>query len=126
MTPSPDADRVLLLHIQECLQRVDEYTQGDKSTFFASRLVQDAVVRNLQTLAESTQRLSDTAKEAEPTVPWAEIAGFRNVLTHGYMGLDLNVVWTVIAMDLPGLRVAVEARLMALGETDSARDGAEK
>ncbi|WP_418219888.1 DUF86 domain-containing protein [Candidatus Thiodictyon syntrophicum] len=88
MKPARDADRVLLAHIRECIERIVEYTGGDRSIFIASRLVQDAVVRNLQTLAESTQRLSDSLKTAEPGVPWRAIAGFRNVLTHGYLGPD--------------------------------------
>lgn len=62
MKRGPASDRVLLLHIHECLRRIAEYTQASRSTFFETPLVQDAVVRNLQTLAESTQRLSETAK----------------------------------------------------------------
>jgi len=47
-------------------------------------------MRNLQTMAESTQRLSDAAKEAHPEVDWYKISGFRNVLVHGYLGVDLE------------------------------------
>ena len=54
MTPGPEADRVLLDHIRECLQRIHEYTGTDRERFDASRLVQDAVIRNLQTLTESS------------------------------------------------------------------------
>ena len=110
MTPQEAADRVLLSHIEECIARIQEYTDGDHATFIGSRLVQDAVIRNLQTLAESTQRLSDVLKAGEPDIPWRDIAGFRNVLTHGYLGLDTRLVWSVIEQDLPGLAQAV-ARL---------------
>ena len=112
MKPARDADRVLLAHIRECIERIVEYTGGDRSIFIASRLVQDAGVRNLQTLAESTQRLSDSLKTAEPGVPWRAIAGFRNVLTHGYLGLDPEAVWSVVEQDLPGLDQAI-ARLQS-------------
>lgn len=54
MTPGPEADRVLLAHMRECLRRIQEYTAAERPRFEASRLVQDAVVRNLQTLAESS------------------------------------------------------------------------
>ena len=102
------SDPVLLSHILECINRVQEYTGGDRATFFESRLVQDAVIRNLQTLAKSTQRLSEPLKATEANVPWREIAGFRNVLTHAYLGLDPEVVWSVVEQDLPGLAQAVE------------------
>ena len=83
MTPDTHSDRVLLEHIRECIKRIEGYTDEGQSTFHESLLVQDAVVRNLQTLAESTQRLSDSIKLTEPDVPWRAIRDFRNVLTHG-------------------------------------------
>ena len=108
MKPSGEADRVLLDHIRECIGRIEEYTGGERSVFFESHLVQDAVVRNLQTLAESTQRLSRTLKDTEQSVPWRAIAGFRNVLVHGYLGIDLEAVWSVVEKDLPELSSAFE------------------
>ena len=63
-------DRLYLIHISEYIERIEDYIgEGNKAEFLASSLVQDAVLRNLQTLAESTQRLSDTLKEAHPNVP---------------------------------------------------------
>ena len=57
-------DRLYLIHIKECIERIESYMQGKrKQDFLDSELLQDAVVRNLQVLAESTQRLSDVAKE---------------------------------------------------------------
>ena len=70
--------------------------------------MQDAVIRNLQTLAESSQRLSSEIKSTEPQIPWRELAGFRNVIVHGYLGVDLGAVWLVVAQDLPALSVAVK------------------
>jgi uncharacterized protein with HEPN domain len=114
MTPALEADRALLLHIADCIARILEYTAGDQATFMDSRLVQDAVIRNLQTMAESTQRLSDALKSTEPDIPWRDIAGFRNVLTHGYLSLDLQPVWIVIEQDLPGLAQAIARMRQAL------------
>ena len=50
MTPGPEADRVLLSHMGECLERIQEFTNGERARFDTSRLVQDAVIRNLQML----------------------------------------------------------------------------
>lgn len=86
MIAGPDADRVLLAHMRECIERVREYTAGDRTRFESSRLIQDAVIRNLQTLTESSQRSSAGIKATEPQVPWRELSGFRNVISHGYLG----------------------------------------
>ena len=71
--------------------------------------LQDAVVRNLQIMAESSQRLSDEEKSKHPAIPWRDIAGFRNILVHDYLGLDLDIIWSVVEQDLPSLRDALKA-----------------
>jgi uncharacterized protein with HEPN domain len=101
--------------MRECLDRIFDYTQADRARFDASRLVQDAVIRNLQTLAESSQRLSSGIKSTEPQIPWRELSGFRNVIVHGYLGVDLGAVWLVVEQDLPALTEAVNRMVTHLG-----------
>lgn len=115
MNPGLEADRVLLAHMRDCLGRIAEYTNAERTRFDASRLVQDAVIRNLQTLAESSQRLSSEIKATEPHIPWRELAGFRNVIVHGYLGVDLGAVWLVVEQDLPALTKAVNCMAAHLG-----------
>ena len=98
------ADQVYLNHMLECIARVFEYCEGGEAIFKQSRLIQDAVIRNLQTMAESSQRLSEATKALAPDVPWRAISGFRNIIVHDYLGIDLDMVWQVVATDLPGLR----------------------
>lgn len=107
MTQATTNDLALLEHILDCIERIREYTASSRPAFFESSMVQDAVMRNLQTLAESTQRLSQAAKDAEPAVPWRSVSGFRNVLAHGYLSVDLVVVWSVVEQDLPALEEAI-------------------
>ena len=118
MSPGPEADRVLLAHMRDCLGRILEYANAERARFDASRLVQDAVIRNLQTLAESSQRLSSEIKGTEPQIPWRELAGFRNVIVHGYLGVDLTAVWLVVEQDLPALTQAVNRMAAHLGPQD--------
>jgi uncharacterized protein with HEPN domain len=56
-------DRLYLIHIQEAIERIEEYTQEGEEFFLEDRKTQDAVLRNLHTLAESSQRVSDSLKE---------------------------------------------------------------
>jgi len=73
-------DRLYLIHIKECIERVIMYTEEGKDFFFADTKTQDAVMRNLQILAESTQHLYDSLKERHPEVDWRNISGFRKKL----------------------------------------------
>jgi uncharacterized protein with HEPN domain len=105
-------DKLYLIHIAECIERIESYVERmDAGAFTNSTMVQDAVLRNLQTMAESTQRLSDEAKESQPQIDWYKIAGFRNILVHDYLGIDIDTVWNIIEKELPALKGAIRVMM---------------
>jgi uncharacterized protein with HEPN domain len=105
-------DKLYLIHIAESIQKIELYIAGlDFSTFMEQTLVQDAVLRNLQVLAESTQRLSVDFKSQHPEIEWYKIAGLRNILVHDYLGIDLETVWAVAAGSLLDLKTAIQCGL---------------
>ena len=59
-------DRVYLEHILRCIARIEEYSAAGRIHFFSSPIAQDATLRNLQTMAESTQHLSARLKARHP------------------------------------------------------------
>ncbi len=61
-------DAVYLQHILECIARIEEYTKGGHVEFTTSTLIQDGVVRNLQTLGQSVLKLSEPFKST-PALP---------------------------------------------------------
>lgn len=109
-------DRVYLRHVLRCISRIDEYISSSPGALASSHLVQDAVLRNLQTMAESTQRLSPDLKARRPEVDWAALAGLRNILVHAYLGVDLDQIQRAVERDMPGLKTACEALLATLRE----------
>ena len=104
-------DTVYLQHVLECIRRIEENTASGREQFMASHTRQDAVLRNLQTMAESTQRLSDPLKQKHPEVDWRRIVAFRNVLVHNYLGIDMDIIWEIIGRDIPPLKQAVGSML---------------
>lgn len=107
-------DRIYLKHILRCIARIEEYTAGGRESFFSSHLIQDGVIRNLQTLAESSQQLSDRVKASQSSADWKGLAGFRNVLVHDYLGVDLELVYRAVEQDVPQLKLACETALQGL------------
>jgi uncharacterized protein with HEPN domain len=97
-------DKLYLIHMQECIQRIEKYTAGGQVEFMQQDLIQDAVIRNLQVLAESSQHVSDERKLSHPEVDWFALSGFRNVLVHDYLAVDVERVWNIITNDLPSLK----------------------
>ncbi len=108
-------DRLYLIHIAECLSRVQQYTATGKQVFLKETLVQDAVIRNLQILSESTQRLSSELKTKYGDVDWRGMAAFRNLLVHNYFGINLERVWQIIEQGVPTLQLKINAILAELG-----------
>ncbi len=107
-------DRLYLIHILEAIERVEEYTRDGEETFLEDHKTQDAVLRNLHTLAESTQRISDTLKAHHTEVEWRILSAFRNVVVHDYLGISLDRIWDTIENDLPALKKNIAAILKAL------------
>jgi len=105
-------DKLYLIHISECIERIEQYLPDrSKQIFLSSTLIQDAILRNLQTMAESTQRLSDSLKAKYPEINWHKISGFRNLLVHDYLGVDAERVWKIIELELPALKQTIAAML---------------
>ena len=100
-------DALYLQHIHECIDRIEQYTTNGRQAFFESSLIQDAVIRNLQTLGQSVLKLSDSLKAAHPAVDWRSIVGLRNVLVHDYLGINVARVWEIVERDLPSLKAQV-------------------
>ena len=82
-----------LRHIRDALLAVHEYTTEGRTGFFASKMIQDAVLRNLEVIGEAVKGLDDDVTNRAQDIPWRRIAGMRDVLIHHYFGVDLQVVW---------------------------------
>jgi uncharacterized protein with HEPN domain len=65
-------------------------------------------------MSEATQQLSDAIKATQPHIPWRQIAAFRNIVVHNYLGLDLYQIWTTIENDIPPLKLAAQEMLVTL------------
>lgn len=74
-------------------------------------MIQDAVIRNFEIIGEATKKLTMELRDSNPGIPWRRISGFRDVLIHDYMGVDVEEVWNVIKDNLPGLKQKVQELL---------------
>ena len=104
-------DSVYLRHIRDAISDIQTYTSIDRVTFLSDRMRQDAVIRKLEIIGEAVKKLSDRTKTLAPDIPWKQIAGMRDRLTHDYLGVDLVLVWTTAEQELPKLKTAIDTLL---------------
>lgn len=107
------ADRGYLDHILDAIQKIERSAHSGRVAFEADEDAYDAGLRRLQTIAESTQKLSPELMARHPKVPWSQIGGFRNRIVHAYMDVDPELVWRVIEGDLGLLKQMAEQELSA-------------
>ena len=97
-------DRLYLGHILEAADRIVSYGERGEKAFRRDRMIQDAIVRNLQVMGEAAKKVSPETRLAHPDVPWKDVAGMRDRVVHDYFGVSLDIVWDVVSNHVPPLR----------------------
>lgn len=91
-------------------EKVLAYTEGfDQAKFEASGLTYDATVRNLELLGEAATHVPPAIRNAHGAVPWRQLIATRNRLIHGYLGIDNDILWSIIQGDIPALLPTLRA-----------------
>lgn len=75
----------------------------NKARFEADGLTYDATVRNLELLGEAALHIPPEVREKYPEIPWRQVVATRNRLIHGYLGIDNDILWSIVEQDIPSL-----------------------
>jgi uncharacterized protein with HEPN domain len=103
--------RLYLIHIKECIDKIEQYTKEGESLFSKDPKTQDAVIRNFEIIGEAVKHLSEDTRQNVSQIPWRQFAGFRDVLIHQYDAIDISEVWLTVINDIPVLKEAVRLLL---------------
>jgi len=76
----------------------------------------NAVLRSIEIIGEAAKHVPDSMRGRYPEIPWKEMAGMRDKVTHTYFNVDLETVWVVVKERIPILRPVIE-RIAAELET---------
>jgi uncharacterized protein with HEPN domain len=102
---------IYLVHALDCADFVaTQLASCDKQQFMGNRLLQDAILRNLEVIGQACKDYGiERLESTHPHIRWRRIAGFRNQLAHEY--LDLELVWGILSEQLGPLRLAITEHL---------------
>lgn len=112
MSDAGKTDREWYFYIDDMIgfaEKVLAYTEGmDQQDFTASGITYDAVLRNLELIGEAATRIPEQVRQAHPEISWRMIIATRNRLIHAYLGIDDDIIWSIIRDDVPQLLVALK------------------
>ena len=101
--------------IMEAIEKAEEFVGSMcLEEFVADEKTHYAVLRALTIIGEATKRIPRTLRSHYPDVPWSQMAGMRDKVTHDYFGVNLSRVYQTIRQDLPPLKAAVSRILTDL------------
>jgi uncharacterized protein with HEPN domain len=61
------------------------------------------------------QRLRDATSRSAPEVPWASVAGLRDLIAHEYFRIEMSRIIEVVERDIPKLSEAIDCLLIHAG-----------
>ena len=74
-----------------------------KKEFIESRLNYDATIRNIELIGEAATHVPDDVRKRYAQIPWRQVVAARNQMIHGYLGVDIDMLWSIIQEDVPEL-----------------------
>lgn len=112
--------REFRLRVQDILSEitiVEEITTGlNFEAFTQNQQALRAVLYSLAVIGEAVASAIAYLEATDPTLPWHQIRGMRNVVIHEYFQVDLEIIWETIQTDLPILKASLQRILNELEE----------
>ncbi|NHI92984.1 MAG: DUF86 domain-containing protein [Candidatus Lokiarchaeota archaeon] len=88
------------------IENIFEFTLNMSfNEFHKNKLVQHAVIRNLEIIGEAVKKIPDQIKEKnKEKIDWRAISGLRDILIHKYFEVNLQLLWDIIENKLLDLK----------------------
>lgn len=116
---SSDRRRQRLLDILENVGRIRTFVDGiDRERFLADTLIQDAVERCLERIAEAARKIGDAYDTSYPDAGLKALRQFSSVLRHDYDAIHPDLIWGTVARRLDALQRMAEDALRCLAPDD--------
>lgn len=112
-----------LYHILDETTYLVSRSQGlNKDEFVRDETLKRAFVHSLEIIGEATKNVSMEFRQRYSHIDWRAMAGMRDLLIHGYFGIDYDIVWDVVTNKVPVLRRQIQQVVQSEGDTAGYHD----
>ncbi|MDR2519737.1 MAG: DUF86 domain-containing protein [Eubacteriaceae bacterium] len=71
---------------------------------------------SLHQIGELVGRLPKAFWELHPDVPWRGIRQTRNIISHEYIQIDLNIIWQTVIQSIPDFSKEIEDSMHSIAD----------
>ena len=76
--------------------------------FMKNEMLKRAIGMTLINIGELVKNLTVDFRLSHNSVPWKDIAGFRDIAAHKYGTLDMKIVYNTVKFDITDLKLKIE------------------
>ena len=111
--------KLYLNDILEAIEKIEKYTKGlNFEDFSKNTMITDAVVRNFEIIGEAAKQIPPEIKKKQDQIPWKEMAGMRDKLSHDYSGVNIEILWKTAKKRVPTLKHLIAELLRTADEIE--------
>lgn len=104
-----------LKDLLDAMDKAQDFATGlDYETFKDDDKTLFAVVRALEIVGEAVKHIPDSVRKENPSIPWKDMAGMRDILIHDYFGVDSQTIWLTVTGKIPQIKPLIEKMLEEL------------
>lgn len=111
--------KLFLKDIINAMDAIERFVEGMK----LDDLVKDdktssAVIRKFEIIGEAVRNIPDWLREKYPQIQWRRMVGMRDRLIHGYFGIDYELIWEAIKIEIPNVRPELQKILREMDKEE--------
>ena len=95
-------------HILDAINDVEESVKNiSREKFERTKDIKDANIRRIEIIGEAVKNISNNTKEKYKEIEWNKIIGTRDKMIHHYFGVDLDIIWNIVKINIPNLKIKI-------------------
>ena len=95
------SDQAHINHICDAINEIGNYVKYVSfNNFSKSSEKKFASVKQLEIIGEASKNIPSSVKQANRNIPWKDMSGYRDFITHSYFEASLRRVWKVATEEI--------------------------